>query len=207
MSIVEPVRPHRAKTVRRRVYRTSDSSDRRMASDACTHGYERGIQNPTRTYEETALNKLELKVPPLILVMLCMLLMWGISRLYAELDASIPGALVLAGLLAAGGVFIAVAGVINFRQARTTVDPTAPERTTSIVSSGIYKSSRNPMYLGFALCLTAWAVWLENPPAFLVLPGFVLYMNLFQIRPEERMLSKKFGDEYTRYRQSVRRWL
>lgn len=153
------------------------------------------------------MNALELKIPPLILVMLCMLLMWGISRLSAEFDANIPGALVLAALLAAGGVFIAVAGVISFRQASTTVDPTAPERTTSIVSSGIYRSSRNPMYLGFALCLTAWAVWLENPPAFLVLPGFVLYMHLFQIRPEERLLSEKFGSEYARYCQSVRRWL
>ena len=153
------------------------------------------------------MSTLELKIPPLILVMLCMLLMWGISRLSAEFDANIPGALVLAALLAAGGVFIAVAGVISFRQASTSVDPTAPERTTSIVSSGIYRSSRNPMYLGFALCLTAWAVWLENPPAFLVLPGFVLYMNLFQIRPEERLLSEKFGSEYTRYCQSVRRWL
>ncbi|QIB50236.1 isoprenylcysteine carboxylmethyltransferase family protein [Pseudomonas sp. OIL-1] len=152
------------------------------------------------------MNKLELKVPPLVLVTLCMLLMWAISHLFAGLSSSIPGASALAGLLAAAGVFIAVAGVVNFRQARTTVDPTAPERATSIVSSGIYRSSRNPMYLGFALCLAAWAVWLENPPAFLVLPGFVLYMNRFQIRPEERMLSEKFGSEYSRYCQSVRRW-
>ncbi len=153
------------------------------------------------------MNKLELKVPPLVLVALCMLLMWGMSRLFAEFDWIIPGGATLAGLLAVAGVIIAVAGVINFRQANTTVDPTAPGRTTAIVTSGIYRSSRNPMYLGFALCLAAWAVWLRNPPALLVLPCFVLYMNRFQIRPEERLLSEKFGSEYTCYCQSVRRWL
>lgn len=153
------------------------------------------------------MNKLELKVPPLVLVALCMLLMWGVSHLFAEFDWIIPGSPTLASLLATAGLAIAVAGVINFRLANTTVDPTAPGRTTSIVTSGIYKSSRNPMYLGFALCLAAWAVWLRSPPALLVLPGFVLYMNCFQIRPEERLLSEKFGSEYARYCQSVRRWL
>lgn len=153
------------------------------------------------------MNTLELKVPPPVLVALCMLLMWGVSRLFPGLDWTIPGSVALAGLLAVAGVLIAVAGVMNFRQAKTTASPTAPERSTVLVRSGIYRSSRNPMYLGLALVLAAWAVWLQSPMAFLVLPGFVLYINRFQIRPEERLLREKFGSEYTRYCQAVRRWL
>lgn len=153
------------------------------------------------------MSKLELKVPPLLLVAICMLLMWILSRLFAELEWLTPGGDALAGLLAAVGLAIALAGVITFRKASTTIDPTAPDRTTAIVSSGIYRFSRNPMYLGFALFLAGWALWLASPPALLVLPGYVLYMSRFQIRPEERMLTEKFGKEYTRYCQSVRRWI
>jgi protein-S-isoprenylcysteine O-methyltransferase Ste14 len=63
------------------------------------------------------------------------------------------------------------------------------------------------MYLGLLLLLTAWAIWLSNPVALIFLPVFMLYMTLFQIRPEEKALLDKFGSEYLAYMRSVRRWL
>ena len=100
-----------------------------------------------------------------------------------------------------------LAGVIEFRRARTTVDPTRPEHSSAIVSGGIYSLTRNPMYLGFLLILAAWAAWLGNLPACLALLAFVQYMNRFQIAPEERVLGARFGAPYEAYRQRVRRWL
>ena len=67
--------------------------------------------------------------------------------------------------------------------------------------------SRNPMYLGFLLLLLALACYLMNVAAMALLPLFVLYMNRFQIAPEERFLLQKFGAEYQAYCERVRRWL
>ena len=78
---------------------------------------------------------------------------------------------------------------------------------SNMVTSGIYRFSRNPMYLGFFLALAGWATYLSHLLAFALLPLFVLYINRFQILPEERALSDKFPQEYTAYKGSVRRWL
>jgi protein-S-isoprenylcysteine O-methyltransferase Ste14 len=87
------------------------------------------------------------------------------------------------------------------------VNPTQPETSSTIVTSGIYRWSRNPMYAGFLLILAGWAVQLASIAAVLLLPAFVLYMNRYQIQPEERALTDKFGAEYLSYRRRVRRWL
>ena len=78
---------------------------------------------------------------------------------------------------------------------------------TQLVTSGVYRYTRNPMYLGMACLLLAWAVYLQNPLALLGVPLFMAYITQFQIKPEERMLVKLFGDAFIRYRQQVRRWL
>jgi protein-S-isoprenylcysteine O-methyltransferase Ste14 len=105
------------------------------------------------------------------------------------------------------GLAFAVAGVVAFRRARTTVNPTRPESTTTVVVSGVYGLSRNPMYVGLLFALVGWAVFLAHLLPLLLLPAFILYMNRFQIEPEERALSARFGSEYAAYMQSVRRWL
>ena len=125
---------------------------------------------------------------------------------FHELE-TLPGHVVLAVLLAAVGLVICVAGVVQFRRAKTTVNPLTPETTTAMVTSGIYRFSRNPMYLGFLLALTGWAVFLSHVLVFVFLPLFVVYMNRFQIIREERALAAKFGRHFTDYRGSVRRWL
>ena len=106
----------------------------------------------------------------------------------------------------AGGGF-SLAGIISFRRAQTTVNPMKPETTSSLVCSGIYRITRNPMYVGLLVVLVAWSVFLSSAWALLGALVFVLYINRFQIAPEERALSSKFGKEYAAYKQSARRWL
>ncbi len=152
------------------------------------------------------MSSLELKLPPLVLVLLIGGLMWLTNWLWPT------GAWHFSDLHQAGvgffvaGVLIAGAGVWQFRRAATTVNPMDPNLSSSLVQHGIYRFSRNPMYLGFLLVLVGWALWLGSLPALIWLPVFVIYMNRFQIVPEERMLLAKFGDSYGDYCRRVRRW-
>ncbi len=87
------------------------------------------------------------------------------------------------------------------------MNPIKPGAASSLVSSGVYRFTRNPMYLGLSVTLLGWAVFLSNWLALLAVPVFVLYINRFQIDPEERVLSSLFGAEYAAYKEKVRRWL
>lgn len=151
-------------------------------------------------------NALELKVPPLALVFLFSALMW-LASAYSAFTIALPWRSVFALILCTLGFAIVSAGVLAFRRAKTTVNPLTPEATTTMVTSGIYRFTRNPMYLGFLLVLAGWAMYLSNLLAFALLPLFVLYMNRFQIVPEERALCAKFSPAFTSYKGSVRRWL
>jgi protein-S-isoprenylcysteine O-methyltransferase Ste14 len=119
----------------------------------------------------------------------------------------IPGSAGIALGLALFSVVIALAGVVAFRVNKTTVNPLNPDAASTVVSNGIYRYSRNPMYLGFLLALAAWAIYLSNALAALFLPAFVAYMNRFQIKPEERTLLAKFGPAFSQYVAAVRRWV
>lgn len=109
--------------------------------------------------------------------------------------------------LAAVGVSVAVAGVVSFRTAKTTVNPLKPETASSLVVFGIYQVTRNPMYLGALIVLIGWATFLTNALAFVVAILFVLYLNRFQIIPEEKALIARFGPEFAAYCAKVRRWI
>lgn len=154
-------------------------------------------------------NYMNLKIPPLIIVLVSALLMRGLSRLGTIPKPIIPGvgAAFLAAALGIGGLAICALGIASFRRARTTVNPFSPGKASALVISGIYRHSRNPMYLGFALMLFAWGVFLSSLFALLVVPAFVMYMNRYQIEPEENALEKLFGQEYLDYKKAVRRWL
>jgi protein-S-isoprenylcysteine O-methyltransferase Ste14 len=119
----------------------------------------------------------------------------------------VPGSRTAALGLALLGAGSALAGVIAFRASKTTVNPLIPGASSTLVSAGIYRLSRNPMYLGFLLILAAWTVYLSNAVAVLLLPAFVAYMNQFQIKPEERALLAKFGPRFSQYMAAVRRWV
>src|SRR5512134_1559904 len=133
--------------------------------------------------------------------------MLGLAYAAPGLSLSPAAAPVIALALVASGATVACAGVIAFRQKRTTVNPLTPAASSSVVSSGVYRFSRNPMYLGFLLALAGWAVYLSNVAAALLLPAFVAYMSQYQIKPEERALLAKFGSEFAQYMSQVRRWL
>jgi protein-S-isoprenylcysteine O-methyltransferase Ste14 len=150
---------------------------------------------------------MELRVPPLIVALIVGAAMCCLSVAAPALSRDFPGRVSIAAVLILVGIAIAVAGVIEFRRARTTVDPRYPESSTSIVTSGIYRVTRNPMYLGFLLWLIALATFLANPLALAGPVVFVAYMNRFQIRPEERALSARFGSSYDSYLTRVRRWI
>jgi protein-S-isoprenylcysteine O-methyltransferase Ste14 len=133
--------------------------------------------------------------------------MWATSRLAPLLQ--IPGALRLgtAAAVLLVGIGFSVGGVLAFRRARTTLNPTKPEQASSLVRSGVYRVTRNPMYVGLLCVLVAWAVFLSSAWALLGPLIFVLYIGRFQIAPEERALAKLFGSEFADYQAKVRRWL
>ena len=150
---------------------------------------------------------LETRVPPVALVLVTAAGMWLLARAFPALSYEFPGHYAAASVLLAAGAVLVLAGVAQFRKARTTVDPTKPQAASALVKDGIYRWTRNPMYLGFAVLLLGWAVYLGSPPSAIALACFVLYMNRFQIVPEERALQERFGSQFAEYRQTVRRWL
>jgi|TARA_Y100001963_G_scaffold81348_1_gene112781 protein-S-isoprenylcysteine O-methyltransferase Ste14 len=152
-------------------------------------------------------NQLELKVPPVALVLIIALMMWGTAELFTSFSFSFFAASFVALLIAFSGVVFALLGVYQFRKQGTTVDPRIPEQSASLVTSGVYQFSRNPMYVGMLLMLVGWGIYLGNIASFIMLPIFILYMNRFQIMPEETFMAEKFGLAYQQYKKSVRRWL
>ena len=153
------------------------------------------------------MQSLELKVPPVPLAAVFAAAMYGVSSAMPAATFVIPGRVGIAVGLTLLATAIALAGVVAFRVNKTTVNPLDPGAASTIVSSGVYRFSRNPMYLGFLLALAAWAVYLSNVLAALFLPAFVSYMNRFQIKAEERALLAKFGPAYSQYMAAVRRWV
>jgi protein-S-isoprenylcysteine O-methyltransferase Ste14 len=119
----------------------------------------------------------------------------------------LPGRELLAATFAVAGAVICGLGIASFSRAGTTVNPMKPDSASSLVVSGIYTLTRNPMYLGFLLVLLGWASYLSNLLSFLFLPAFIWYMDRFQIYPEERALASLFGEEFASYKSRVRRWL
>lgn len=153
------------------------------------------------------MNTLELRIPPPLVALGLALLMWLTSLLFESLPVPFEFRLVAALALVAIGQSISIPGILLFRRAGTTVNPFKPCTTSSLVTNGVYRLTRNPMYIGLLLTLLGWAAFLSSLPALLFLAGFVLYMNRFQIEPEERALLSLFGVDYAAYQKRVRRWL
>lgn len=150
---------------------------------------------------------LELKIPPPAVALLVAALMWGISLLAPLLEMPAFMRVATAVGITLAGAGISLAGIIAFRRARTTVNPMKPQTTSALVCSGIYQATRNPMYVGLLFVLVAWAVFLSSAWALLGPVAFVLYINRFQIAPEERVLLTMFSADYAAYKSRVRRWL
>jgi protein-S-isoprenylcysteine O-methyltransferase Ste14 len=153
------------------------------------------------------MRSLRFKIPPVVVVLVTAASMWLSSRAVPAFGFQIPFQGFIAIALAIAGAAISILGVTSFVRAGTTVNPLSPDAASSLVTSGVYRISRNPMYLGFLVLLLAWGVYLSNLPALLLIPLFVVYMNRFQIAPEESALRSRFGPEFASYCNQVRRWL
>ncbi|PWK14775.1 protein-S-isoprenylcysteine O-methyltransferase Ste14 [Psychrobacter immobilis] len=153
------------------------------------------------------MNALALKVPPVAQVIITAAAMYGVSKMVPALTFSLNGSTALAVGLGVMGLSLGIMGVTQFRIAQTTPNPQALEKVSSLVTSGVYQYSRNPMYVGLVLILLGWAFYLSHFLAFVLLPIFILYMTRFQIQPEERMMAQKFGKTYQDYLNKVRRWI
>ena len=153
------------------------------------------------------MKNLELKIPPPAVALLLAIAMWLAASASGALAFTLPGRLAIAIAAAALGVAISVAGVVSFRRAKTTVNPTKPGAASSLVATGIYRLTRNPMYLGLLLVLAGWAIYLSNAVTFVGPLLFLLYINRFQIVPEERALAARFGLAFDDYRRRTRRWI
>jgi len=133
--------------------------------------------------------------------------MYVTSQLFHAFEFEIPARQLVSLVVFISGLLIVAVGGMQFRQAGTTVHPLEPGNTRCLVRSGLYKYSRNPMYVGFLLFLVSWWLFLGNLVCGIFLPLFVLLINYLQIIPEEAMLEKKFGDQYRQYLSEVRRWI
>ena len=149
---------------------------------------------------------MSLKLPPTLVFLLFSLLMYLLSRFLPFGDFEFFGRDYLIWVLMVMAVLIAIISLFQFFTSKTTIDPRIPFKATKLVTGGIYKFTRNPMYLAILLVLLAWGLWLGNAFNTLLAAGFVGYMNKFQIRPEEKALTTIFGKEFKQYCMLVRRW-
>ena len=149
----------------------------------------------------------ELKIPPVLQVLIFTLLMWLISLALPGL--SLPSQYKLATITAliVIAAFFAISGMVCFRKAKTTVNPFRLDLSSSLVTSGIYTRSRNPMYVGLLFLLMAWGVFLSNLYSLALTFAFIMCMNHFQVRLEEKALESIFGEDYLHYKTRARRWL
>jgi protein-S-isoprenylcysteine O-methyltransferase Ste14 len=150
---------------------------------------------------------LELKVPPPLVALAVGILMWLASSLIVPVEVPFGLRVGIAVAVASTGAVFGIPAMVSFWRFKTTMNPIKPSSASVLVTSGVFRFTRNPMYLSLLLYLLAWALYLSNWLALLLVPLFVLYINRFQIAPEERTLSSLFGPEYAAYKGRVRRWL
>jgi protein-S-isoprenylcysteine O-methyltransferase Ste14 len=149
---------------------------------------------------------LDLKIPPPVVVVLTGLLMWLTPSGALEVLGG-SWSLYLGIVLMLLGVLMDGYAAMMFIVAKTTISPIAPQNASTLIVSGIFKLTRNPMYLGMAVLLLGWALLLQSAAALMGPILFITYITRFQILPEERILTQKWGDTYTTYLSKTKRWL
>jgi protein-S-isoprenylcysteine O-methyltransferase Ste14 len=150
---------------------------------------------------------LEHKIPPPILAILTGFAMWLLANIEPTPGFDFRFRRVVAIVLPLCGFCTAFMAAASFRKAKTTINPRMIEKASSIVTSGVFRYTRNPMYVGLVCLLTGWALYLASVWSLIFPILFVLYITRFQIIPEERMMNAKFGRDYDEYRKRVRRWV
>lgn len=149
---------------------------------------------------------MKLRIPPIVVTFLFALFMYLLAEYLPVGYFEFFGRYYLMYLLCFLAFLIGIVSLFQFFRAKTSIDPLAPAKVSRLVTSGLYQYSRNPMYLALLLLLLAWGLYLGNAFNTLLAAGFVFYMNTFQIKPEEEVLTNKFGKEFQKYCVMVRRW-
>jgi len=147
-----------------------------------------------------------LKIPPAIIFLSTALLMYLLATFLPVGYFDFFGRYYIVAALLAFAFILGLVSLAQFFGSRTTIDPRKPHNSTKLVTKGAYGITRNPMYLALLLVLLAFGLYLGNAFNTLVAAGFVMYMNRFQILPEEAALKKHFGKEYEQYCVRIRRW-
>jgi len=146
------------------------------------------------------------RIPPPVLLLVTGVIMWLVAHSDFAYPVSVPYPLALSLSVAALGLLIALLAIRQFRDAQTTVNPLSPEKATSLVNTGIFSRSRNPMYVGLLFVSVGWALWLGSLSNVVVIGLFVVVISELQIKPEEKALKSLFGSVYEDYCMQVRRW-
>lgn len=149
---------------------------------------------------------MKLKVLPVLVMVGFGLLMYLLDRFLPVGEFDFFGRKELSTGLLGLAILVIFIAIFQFNRAKTTVNPMDLTKTNSLVTQGIFKYSRNPMYLGMLLILLAFGLKLGNAFNTLLAAGFVYFMNHFQIAREEEALSEHFGKEYRNYCKATRRW-
>lgn len=150
---------------------------------------------------------LKLKIPPpiyMLLTALCMKLLDKYTPLYSW-DVSVWRNMGVMFIVLA--LFLDIYSLLQFLRGSTTINPLHPEKTEKLITTGMYRYSRNPMYVGLLYLLMGWSLILGSLSPIFMLPVFILLITKQQILPEEKVLEEIFGQQYRDYKQTVRRWL
>ena len=151
------------------------------------------------------MKSLENKIPPLIIVVFFLVLIFFLKNLLEVFAFSYQIYVSFFFLCLAVSFFLT--GIIEFKKQKTTLNPLMPEESTTLVKTGVFKFSRNPIYLSLLNLLIAFSIYLGSFLGLFIIPLFVIYMNLFQIEPEEKAMLKLYGKEFENYCSKVRRWI
>lgn len=149
----------------------------------------------------------ELKIPPLLVFVIFAGLMWLTPLAFKLEKVHLEYNLIFLLSFLSVALFILLMSAYSFKKAKTTVNPIQPNSSSSLVTNGCYRFTRNPMYLSFTLLLISWGVFLTTIESLIFVPLFIAYINYFQIKPEEKALHSIFGQAYTDYKNNVRRWI
>ena len=145
------------------------------------------------------------KIPPPFIALICILINYLSTYLINPIK--FPSTEIIGGLILFLGVATSMLATLLFRKDKTTVNPMNPEETTTLVTTGIFSVTRNPMYLGSFLSISSTVLFFGSWFGIIILMFFVWFITKFQIIPEEEAIEKLFGNKYDEYRQNVRRWI
>tara|TARA_B100000524_G_scaffold323945_1_gene206086 strand:- start:115 stop:570 length:456 start_codon:yes stop_codon:yes gene_type:complete len=147
---------------------------------------------------------LKTKIPPPLITLICILIIYFFEKEFIFFE---DWNIYISGFFLLWGLIIIAFAVFKFAKTKTTVDPTKPSKTSSLVISGIYRITRNPMYLGMLFLIISFTFYKLSLAGAIIIPSFIFYINKYQIEPEEYEMRKKFGENFEDYCKKVDRWI